>query len=366
MKSTKQLVPAVAVHPGAIVQDELEAAGFTQRSLAAEIGVQPSLLNEVIKGKRNITADLAVMLEAALGVDAEYWLNLQKNYELDLARIKESKEKKAEKVAQWQLVKNFIPYRYFISQGILQNDPQQDIDLILSIYNTSAPEEIEKRVEAYEPAYFRKSSKLKVDKKNLTGWVYAAKFLAEKQEVSTFDPFDRSQLVEKLRRAIQQNENLLETVKSLLAGAGIKFLILSKPDKTPVDGLCFWSGKNPAIVLTLRHKQLDKFAFNLFHELAHVYEHLIKHPEKDFLDLDLDEDGDEINIIEDQANKAASAMLVPPAAWNEFMSSYDRMRDDFVISRAKQLEIHPSVLVGMRCHEFGKYAWESSISRDIQ
>ncbi|MBF8964058.1 HigA family addiction module antidote protein [Pontibacter sp. FD36] len=366
MRNIKQLVPAVAVHPGAIVQDELEAAGFTQRSLAAEIGIQPSLLNEVIKGKRNITADLAVMLEAALGVDAEYWLNLQKNYELDLARIKESKEKKAEKVAQWQLVKNFIPYKYFISQGILQNDPQQDIDLVLSIYNASTPEIIEQRVEAYEPAYFRKSRKLKVDKKNLTGWVYAAKFLAEKQEVCAFNPVVKNQLVEDLRRAIQYNENLLETVKSLLARAGIKFIILPKPDKTPVDGLCFWSGKNPAIVLTLRHRHLDKFAFNLFHELAHVYEHLIKHPEKDFLDLDLDEDGDEINVIEDQANKAASAMLVSTAAWDEFMSSVDRMRDDFVVLRAQQLGIHPSVLVGMRCHEFKRYAWESSISREIK
>lgn len=365
MKSIKELIPATAVHPGTIILDELEAAGFTQRSLANEIGVQPSLLNEVIKGKRNVTADLAVMLEAALGIDAEYWLNLQKLYELDLARIKEASEKKASNVAQWQLLKNFIPYKFFITQGILQGDPQNDVELVFSIYKAATPTAIENKVLEYEPAYFRKSSKLQVDKRNLAGWVHAAKFLADRQDVSNFNPSNQKPLVQELRRAIQQNNNLLETIMGILSNAGIKFIILPKPDKTPVDGLCFWSGNNPAIALTLRHKHLDKFAFYLFHELAHIFEHLIKHPEQDFLDLNLDEDADEINVIEDQANKAASAMLIPTAAWYEFMSSIDRMKDDFVISSAQQLEIHPSVLIGMRCHEFKRYGWESSISRDI-
>lgn len=47
-----------------------------------------SQLNEIIKGKRGISADLALSLESELGVDAEIWLNLQKMYELDVARIR--------------------------------------------------------------------------------------------------------------------------------------------------------------------------------------------------------------------------------------------------------------------------------------
>jgi len=365
MNNIQELVPAEAIHPGITLQDELEAAGFTQRSLASEIGVQPSLLNEIIKGKRNITAELALLLEAALGVDASFWLNLQKNYELDVARIKEAKEKKASNVAQWQILKKFIPYKYFINQGILNGNPQQDIERALSIYKVSRIEAIQEKVNNYEPAYFRKSPKLQIDKINLNGWVHAAKFLADQQDVVSFNPNTRDFLIKELRKAISRNQDLVETVKVLLVKAGIKFLVLTKPDKTPVDGFSFWSDKNPTVVLTLRHKHLDKFAFNLFHELAHVYEHLINHPGKDFLDLNLEENEEEINSIEQQANDIASNMLVPSNAWEEFISSPNRMDDNYIISLSKQLDIHPAILVGMRCHMFGKYAWESSIPREI-
>jgi len=365
MKNIQELVPAEAIHPGITLQDELEAAGFTQRSLASELGIQPSLLNEIVKGKRNITAELALLLEAALGIDASFWLNLQKGYELDVARIKEAKEKKAENVARWQVLKKFIPYKYFINQGILNGDPQQDIKRVLDIYKVSNIEAIQEKVNAYEPAYFRKSSKLLIDKINLNGWVHAAKFLANQQEVKSFIPSLRESIIKQLRTAIKRNENLIETVKGILGETGIKFLILTKPDKTPVDGFCFWSGNNPAIILTLRHKHLDKFAFNLFHELAHVYEHLINHPGKDFLDLNLEENEEEINSVEQQANNTASNMLIPSSAWEGFISSPNRMDNDYIISLSQQLDIHPAILVGMRCHTFGKYVWESSIPREI-
>lgn len=258
--------------------------------------IQPSLLNEIIKGKRNITAELALLLEAALGVEASFWLNLQKNYELDVARIKEAKEKKAINIAQWQVLKKFIPHKYFINQGLLNGDPQQDIERVLGIYKVSDIETVQEKVNTYEPAYFRKSPKLQIDKVNLNGWVYAAKFLAEQQEVKPFVSDTRESLIQELRKAISRNQNLVETVKSLLAEAGIKLLILPKPDKTPVDGFCFWSSQNPAIVLPLRPKHLDKFASILFQELAHVYEHLINHPGQGFLDLNLEEEGNETRL----------------------------------------------------------------------
>lgn len=365
MKNIRDLIPAEAIHPGLTLQDELEASGFTQRSLASEIGVQPSLLNEIIKGKRNISADLALSLEAALGIDASFWLELQMNYELDLARIKESKEKKAERIAEWQQLKQFIPYKYFISQGLLNGDPTFDIDLVKKIYKASSLDEIKNKVESYEPAYFRKSNKLKIDKINLNGWIYAAKYIADSLKVSDFTNLARESLVTELRKALFINLNLIDSITNILSNYGIKFFILKKPDKTPVDGFCFWSGSNPTIVLTLRHKDLDKFGFNLFHELAHVFEHLIKHEGKDFLDLDIEEDSQEINEIEDEANTIGCNMLVPPNAWEEFISSTKRMDDKYIISFSNKLEINPAILVGMRCHSFGKYVWQSSISREI-
>jgi HTH-type transcriptional regulator/antitoxin HigA len=54
--------------------------------MAKEVAVQPSFLNEVIKGKRSVHAHLAIALESALGISAEYWLRLQMQYDLSKAR----------------------------------------------------------------------------------------------------------------------------------------------------------------------------------------------------------------------------------------------------------------------------------------
>lgn len=86
MKTTAQLIPAFATHPGTILLDEIIANGFSQIEFAKLINLNRSQLNEIIKGKRNINASLALVLEKALKIDAEYWLEAQKNYELDTAR----------------------------------------------------------------------------------------------------------------------------------------------------------------------------------------------------------------------------------------------------------------------------------------
>ncbi len=84
-----KILPFEATHTGTLLKDELEAMNMTQKKLAEIIGVKPSFLNEIIKGKRAVTADIALLLEKALGISADYWLKFQTQYELDKARIKE-------------------------------------------------------------------------------------------------------------------------------------------------------------------------------------------------------------------------------------------------------------------------------------
>lgn len=77
----------MAVHPGSILKEELAARGLKQKVFAKQIDMQASHLNEVLKGKRNITPVLAERLESALGISASSWLALQKSYELDCINI---------------------------------------------------------------------------------------------------------------------------------------------------------------------------------------------------------------------------------------------------------------------------------------
>ncbi len=80
------LTPFEPTHPGELIKDELETNHITQAKLAESIGVKPSLLNEVIKGKRGVNTELALLIEAALNIPADLLLNLQNDYNMQIAK----------------------------------------------------------------------------------------------------------------------------------------------------------------------------------------------------------------------------------------------------------------------------------------
>ena len=84
------LTPFNPTHPGELLLEELECRNISQAKFSEKIGVKPSLLNEIIKGKRGINTEMALLLEAALGISAKFWINLQNDYNLQKARSNES------------------------------------------------------------------------------------------------------------------------------------------------------------------------------------------------------------------------------------------------------------------------------------
>ncbi|TAL75363.1 MAG: addiction module antidote protein, HigA family [Rhodanobacter sp.] len=74
------------IHPGEILLEEfLQPLGISQNALARAAGVPPRRINEIVLGKRSVTADTAVRLAAALGTSERFWLGLQADYDLELA-----------------------------------------------------------------------------------------------------------------------------------------------------------------------------------------------------------------------------------------------------------------------------------------
>ncbi|WOB51431.1 HigA family addiction module antitoxin [Xanthomonas hydrangeae] len=80
------VLPNIHLCPGEILLEEfLEPMGISQNALARATGVPPRRINEIVLGKRGITADTAVRLAAALGTTERFWLGLQADYELEQA-----------------------------------------------------------------------------------------------------------------------------------------------------------------------------------------------------------------------------------------------------------------------------------------
>ena len=70
------------IHPGEVLKDELEEMELSQSALAEHIQVLPKTINEICRGKRGISAEMAVKLSKALGASPQFWLNLQNAWEL--------------------------------------------------------------------------------------------------------------------------------------------------------------------------------------------------------------------------------------------------------------------------------------------
>jgi addiction module HigA family antidote len=80
------------IHPGEILADELEERGMSALALAKALHVPANRISQIIAGKRGMTADTALRLSQLLGTTPEFWINLQKSYELRLAEQERGKE----------------------------------------------------------------------------------------------------------------------------------------------------------------------------------------------------------------------------------------------------------------------------------
>lgn len=87
-KNGKEINLNVLLHPGEVLADELAARKITKGAFAIKAGMYPSQLTDILKGRRNITAYIALKLEMELQTPAEFWLGLQMDYDLQVERNK--------------------------------------------------------------------------------------------------------------------------------------------------------------------------------------------------------------------------------------------------------------------------------------
>ena len=88
------------IHPGEFLDDELQEIEITAAELSRQLDVPPNRISQIIRGRRDITADTALRLGQFFGTGPELWMNLQKAYDLDKARVELGT--KIKKIHPWQ------------------------------------------------------------------------------------------------------------------------------------------------------------------------------------------------------------------------------------------------------------------------
>lgn len=92
------LTPYEPVHPGEIIKEEIEYRGISQKKLALQMGVSYTVLNEILNEKRAVNTEFALLLEAALGIDAGLFIRMQADYNMQVARCNKTFAEKLKKV----------------------------------------------------------------------------------------------------------------------------------------------------------------------------------------------------------------------------------------------------------------------------
>lgn len=92
------------IHPGEMIKDEIAARGITQKDLAKKMNVSYSVFNEILNGKRPVTTEYALMLEAVLGTNASIWLGLQAEYNMQKVKQDASFMKRLEYLRKYAAI----------------------------------------------------------------------------------------------------------------------------------------------------------------------------------------------------------------------------------------------------------------------
>lgn len=342
--NAKYIIPAVATHPGSVLKKELKARGIMQKDFAKVIGMPAPNLSELIKGKRNITEAIAIKLEEALGIPFHNWMNLQNRYHYVLKCREELDAAEAKALAEEQSLRSRINltilYKYYNITSQRATDRLMALKKNLAIDLNGL-----QSLEINTVGYFKRSENLKVDESNMRTWLLLAWSEATQAQISeSYTPEKGLEAAANIAKLANEKALTPTSIKEILNKNGIIYIQIPKLEAAPIDAYSMMTTTHPAIVVTYRHNDLDKLAFDVLHEIGHIKLHITSG--KSFISVDNDYS---INSKEEkEANQFANDILIPQNKWDIIMS-------------AKPNNLCPHVVV----HTIAKEAEKNGISASI-
>lgn len=350
-----------AIHPGQILNQALKELGISQKELSDAIGKSTPVVNDIIKGKRDISPEIAYLLEAVVdGISAEEWLALQGHY--DLSKISKNEEliKRKESIGSWEQLKAVLNISYLKKKIGLIGSVEENVSRIYKYFGVTSIDAI-KKISSEATSYFHMSSRHQTDPINLMTWMILVRKKSSTEILDTeFNKSSIESLVKELNDIFYKNEDTSINIHKTLNKYGIKYIEEEHLDKTPVDGYSFWDGKNPTIAVTLRYNRIDNYAFAIMHELGHIALHLTNDKAQNFVDT---ETPNEEYGKEKEANDFAAISLRGNAPLEDYFRKWINpfsIKGE-IIRISDKYKIHKSIITG----QFQHYKKSYAICRDL-
>lgn len=259
-------------HPGETLREKLGEMEMSVKELSVRTGESEQALLEVLDCRSAINARLALRLDYATSIPADFWLQKQSNYDLYVAQKNNLFDGKD--IRRWL---DSFPLLEMVENGWLGESPAGGmVESILRFFGVVSPE-------AWENYYFKQKLKVAfrislagaVNPYALSAWLRKGELQAQALHLDAV--FDRKKLKESIKDiAIILNypdDNFIPRLKDAFADVGIKLLFTKSLPGVPIKGSTRWIYGSPCIQLLQEREVYDDFRYTVLHELGHVYLH---------------------------------------------------------------------------------------------
>lgn len=332
--------PEEVTPPGWTLAEMLEERDLPQRQLALRTGFTPKHINQVIAGEADISPELALALEKALGAPARFWLARDARYQEYRARAKEQ----VELVDQVDWARRF-PLKEMARYGFIPEmaTPLQALEELLRFFGVASPDDFQNWWDQQQPS-FRRCTRREPDQYALAAWLRQGELMAHETETEPFSAEKLNACLPRFRKlTLADPGGFQQEIENRCAACGVAVAFVPELPRSYVSGATRWLAPDKALIqISLYYKSDDMLWFAFFHELCHV----LKHPKRLTYLRDASRQEDE---QEAQANRFAANLLIPPEEYAVF--AHRRLSIEEVVTFARRIGIAPGIVVGRLQHD---------------
>lgn len=338
--------------PAQLIGDHLLRKGWNQRVLALVLGVRESVISRVLSGAKPIDAELALTLQAVLGVSAQKLLQLQQEYELARAQIELRLDPELPRRAA---LFDHLPVSEMVKRGWLRGVTDvRSPDLqsaLCELFKVGSVEEID-----FLPHAAKKTEVSSDATPVQMAWLYRVRQMATDYPAARYAPSKLESALVKMQPLLISPEGVRKVPK-LLMEAGVRYVIVESLPAAKIDGVCCWlDDEKPVIGVSVRFDRIDNFWFVLRHEIEHVLRRDGQQIAR--LDVDMEKEVSEGDIPEEEklANSAAAEFCVPAARMRDFIArKAPTFAERDIRGFAATLQRHPGIVAGQLQHQTKRY-----------
>jgi len=337
--------------PGDSIADLLEERGWSQTSFAERMEYTEKHVSLLINGKVALSEEAAFKLEKVTGIPAGFWLTREAHYREALGRAGE--EKTLAKESDWL---KELPIKHMLDNRWIErcSNPGAQVAECLRFFGVASPNAW---LTSYkEPlAAFRASKRFTMDPAATSTWLRQGEREASSIETQPYDKAAFKSSLTLIRSLVSESDpqTFVPRLTEYCAAVGVAVVFASAPKGCPVSGATKWLSPTKALLmLSLRHKTNDHLWFSFFHEAGH----LILHGKRMMF---IDGDGGFDDELEEEANRFARDVLIPPS-YADALSTLPTTEAD-IVRFARSVGIAPGIVVG-RMQKQGLLEWSTRLN----